>query len=58
MKIFSLLLLIFLNTGFSQTLVLLGKQDVVTFQENDLIKLNGKKYIYQKAVNNKTQLHT
>tara|TARA_B100000886_G_C20392872_1_gene479081 strand:- start:1215 stop:1478 length:264 start_codon:yes stop_codon:yes gene_type:complete len=56
MKIFILLLLTFINTGFSQTLVLLGKQDIITFQDNDLIKLNGKKYIYQKAVKNKTQL--
>ena len=50
MKIFSLLLLIFLNTGFSQSLVFLGEKDTITFQENDLIKLNGKKYIYQKAI--------
>ena len=56
MKIFSLLLLIFLNIGFSQTLVFLGKQDMITFQENDLIKLNGKKYIYQKAIKDKRQL--
>ena len=39
MKIFSLLLLIFLNTGFSQSLLFHGKQDTITFQENDLIKL-------------------
>ena len=56
MKIVSLLLLIFLNIGFSQTLVFLGKQDMITFQENDLIKLNGKKYRYQKAIKDKTQL--
>ena len=40
MKIFSLLLLIYLNTGFSQNLVFFGKQDTITFQENDLIKLS------------------
>ena len=56
MKIFSLLLLIFLNTSFSQSLVFLGEKDTITFQENDLIKLNGKKYIYQKAIKSKTQL--
>ena len=56
MKIFSLLLLTFLKIGFSQTLVFLGKQDTITFQEDDLIKLNGKKYIYQKAIKDKTQL--
>ena len=56
MKIFSLLLSIFLNTSFSQSLVFLSNQDTITFQENDLIKLNGKKYIYQKAIKDKTQL--
>ena len=56
MKIFSLLLLIFLNTSFSQSLVFLGEKDTITFQENDLIKLNGTKYKYSKAIKNKTQL--
>ena len=42
--------------GFSQSLIFHGKQDTITFHENDLIKLNGKKYIYQKAIKNKTQL--
>ena len=42
--------------SFSQSLVFLSKQGTITFQENDLIKLNGKKYLYQKAIKSKTQL--
>ena len=57
MKIFSLLLISFLNIGFSQTLVFFNNQDTITFKENELIKINGQKYFYQKAIKNKTQIH-
>ena len=57
MKIFSLLLISFLNMGFSQSLVFFNNQDTITFKENELIKINGQKYLYQKAIKNKTQIH-
>ena len=57
MKIFSLLLISFLNMGFSQSLVFFNNQDTITFKENELIKINGQKYFYQKAIKNKTQIH-
>ena len=57
MKIFSLLLISFLNIGFSQTLVFFNNQDTITFKKNELIKINGQKYLYQKAIKNQTQIH-
>ncbi len=57
MKIFSLLLVSFLNMGFSQTLVFFNNQDTITFKKNELIKINGQKYLYQKAIKNQTQIH-
>ena len=43
--------------GFSQTLVFFNNQDTITFKKNELIKINGQKYFYQKAIKNKTQIH-
>ena len=43
--------------GFSQTLVFFNNQDTITFKKNELIKINGQKYLYQKAIKNQTQIH-
>ena len=43
--------------GFSQTLVFFNDQDTITFKKNELIKINGQKYLYQKAIKNQTQIH-
>ena len=43
--------------GFSQTLIFFNNQDTITFKKNELIKINGQKYLYQKAIKNQTQIH-
>ena len=43
--------------GFSQTLVFFNNQDTITFKKNELIKINGQRYLYQKAIKNQTQIH-
>ena len=43
--------------GFSQTLVFFNNQGTITFKKNELIKINGQKYLYQKAIKNQTQIH-
>ena len=45
------------NLVLSQNLVFTNNQGTIIFKKNELININGQKYLYQKAVKNKTQIH-
>ena len=57
MKSFTYLAILLSNLVLSQNLVFTNNQETITFKKNELININGQKYLYQKAVKNKTQIH-
>ena len=57
MKSFTFLAILFSNLLLSQNLVFTNNQETITFKKNELISINGQRYLYKKAVNNKTQIH-
>ena len=57
MKSIPFLALLLFNLVLSQNLVFTNNQETIIFKKNELININGQKYLYQKAVKNKTQIH-
>ena len=57
MKSVTFLAILLSNLVLSQNLVFTNNQETITFKKNELININGQKYLYQKAVKNKTQIH-
>ena len=57
MKSFTFLAILLSNLVLSQNLVFTNNQETIIFKKNELININGQKYLYQKAVKNKTQIH-
>ena len=57
MKPFNFLAILLSNLVLSQNLVFTNNQETIIFKKNELININGQKYLYQKAVKNKTQIH-
>ncbi len=57
MKPFTFLAILLSNLVLSQNLVFTNNQETITFKKNELININGQKYLYMKAVKNKTQIH-
>jgi len=53
----SIPVLLLFNLVLSQNLVFTNNQETIIFKKNELININGQKYLYQKAVKNKTQIH-
>ena len=57
MKSIPFFVILLFNLVSSQNLVFTNNQETIIFKKNELININGRKYLYQKAVKNKTQIH-
>ena len=57
MKSIPFFVILLFNLVLSQNLVFTNNQETIIFKKNELININGQKYLYQKAVKNKTQIH-
>ena len=57
MNLIPFFVLLLFNLVLSQNLVFTNNQETIIFKKNELININGQKYLYQKAVKNKTQIH-
>ena len=57
MRLTPFFVILLFNLVLSQNLVFTNNQETIIFKKNELININGQKYLYQKAVKNKTQIH-
>ena len=57
MKPIPFFVILLFNLVLSQNLVFTNNQETIIFKKNELININGQKYLYQKAVKNKTHIH-
>ena len=57
MRLTPFFVILLFNLVLSQNLVFTNNQETIIFKKNELININGQKYLYQKAVKNKTHIH-
>ena len=57
MKSIPFFVILLFNLVICQNLVFTNNQEKIIFKKNELININGQKYLYQKAVKNNSQIH-